>query len=114
MNGNGNTSISGELKKGLRTLTVATVVLYLALAGLGIIGYLDGVHRRAEITKVTLETHIALCTFVDDLRRRVATSEQFLLENPDGFPGLSDDVIRESIAGQRQTLQALKALNCDA
>ena len=112
MNGPKNTSISGELNRGLRVLTVATVVLYLVLATIGVVGYLDGAHRRAEIAKVALETHSALCVFVDDLERRVETSEQFLKDNPDGIPGISNETIQTSINNQLLTIDSLRGLGC--
>ena len=111
-NGDGNRSISQELNRGLKILVWLTVILYLALAGLGIVGYLDGAQRRADIEKLADSTHAALCVFVDDLERRVEGTEQFLEENPAGISGLSAIAIRESISSQRLTLEALKGLNC--
>ena len=112
MNGPKNTSISGELSRGLRLLTVATVVLYLALATVGFVGYLDGARRRAEIAELADSTHSALCVFVDDLERRVETSQQFLKDNPDGIPGFSDEAIQTSIDNQLRTIDTLSGLGC--
>jgi len=112
VNGPKNTSISGELNRGLRVLTVATVVLYLVLATIGVVGYLDGAHRRAEIAELADKTHAALCVFVDDLERRVEISEQFLKDNPNGIPGISDETIQTSIDNQLRTIDTLSGLGC--
>jgi len=120
-NGSKDVSISGELKRGLRTLVWATVFLYVALVVLGVIGFVDATSKRAELTKVATaadkvaeETHDALCTFKLDLERRVETTEQFLLDNPNGIPGLSEEAIETSISNQKQTIEALAILECES
>jgi hypothetical protein len=54
----------------------------------------------------------ALCTFRADLQARVQTSEDFLEKNPEGFPGFPAQTIKQGIDNQRQTVEALSALNC--
>jgi hypothetical protein len=54
----------------------------------------------------------ALCTLRADLEQRVASSEGFLREHPEGVAGIPARTIRESIANQRRTIAALSGLNC--
>jgi hypothetical protein len=104
--------LQDELKRALRWLTVATVVLYVALAGVGLWGFVSANHQRDEIRGATDTINTALCAFVHDLERRVETSEAFLEANPQGVGELSAAVIRQSIANQRLTLVALEPLEC--
>lgn len=100
------------LQVALRRLTIATVAIYLALALVFIVGYVDAANRRAELTKVTLNTNNALCALRSDLEQRVEGSIQFLKDNPDGVPGISAKVIQQSIDNQTQTINALSQLHC--
>lgn len=55
---------------------------------------------------------IALCSFRADLARRVQTSEDYLRDNPKGFPGIPLSVLQKSIQDQRDVLYALRILRC--
>ena len=107
-------ALRDELKRTFRLLTVATVVLYLALAGLGLVGYIDATHRRAEIQEIALSTNTALCALRADLHRRVQNAVEFLEKNPEGFPGIPPAVIRQDIQSQRSAIDALKVIDCGA
>ena len=103
-----------ELQRTLRLLTVATVVLYLVLAGLGIAGYIDTAHRRAEIREIARSTNSALCALRGDLHRRVQNAVEFLEKNPGGVDGITPAVIRQGIQSQRSAIDALKVIDCAA
>lgn len=62
--------------------------------------------REGHIAKVSL------CSFRADLERRVRTSEDYLRDNPQGFPGIPLSVLRKSIDDQRDVLYALRILRC--
>jgi hypothetical protein len=104
--------LQDELKRSLRWLTIATVVLYLMLAGVGAFLIVSLNSQQNKLQQVTDTTTGALCAFVHDLERRVETTVQFLEENPDGVGALSAAVIRQSLANQRQTLVSLESLQC--
>jgi hypothetical protein len=101
-----------EIKKALRIVEIATVVLILLMMTLFIIGYADSTSQRDAIEQTSTQSHTALCSFVGDLERRVETSEEFLRDHPNGIPGLSVEVIRTSLANQRQTILSLSDLKC--
>ena len=114
MNANGNANgIATELQHALRTLTIATVVLYLVLGSFIAIGWIDSTSRRAEIARVAERTNDALCVLRGDLEARVESAEQTLLEllrtNTTGFPVATT---RASIRSQRDTVEALEVLAC--
>jgi hypothetical protein len=96
----------------LRWLVIATVGLYLALALVGTYVYVDGVHRREDLEEIAVQTNDALCALRVDLEARVAASEQFLEDNPNGIPGLPAAVIRTGITNQQRTIEALGDLEC--
>lgn len=90
-----------SIKRTLRLLVVATVVLYLMVAG-GII-----------YTYVTVATNKeALCSVRQDFERRVETSQQFLIDHPKGTPGIPTSILRRSIDDQKRTIEALQIISC--
>jgi high-affinity Fe2+/Pb2+ permease len=101
-----------ETQNILRRLVMATVILYLVLVGFALYIFVDAAHRREEIAVVATEANDALCALRQDLERRVAASEAFLEENPEGIPGLSPKIIREGIENQTRTIVALNELSC--
>lgn len=90
------------IKRALRWLVVATVVVYIVVLGLA--GY--GAYTTGKM-------HDGLCSFTDDLQTRIETSEQFLVDHPDGTPGIPAEVIRSNIENQTRTFNALQPLGCD-
>lgn len=54
----------------------------------------------------------ALCTFRHDIEMRVAGSEKFLADHPQGFAGIPAATIRVSLDGQKRTIRALASLKC--
>lgn len=57
-------------------------------------------------------TQTALCALRVDVEKRIESSQNFLLENPNGTPGISVAVIRSSIMNSERTVKALSGLTC--
>jgi hypothetical protein len=88
----------------LRSLTIlkwATAVL-LALC-IGVAGY---TYLKGQVMEG------ALCALRGDLEKRVATTEDFLSEHPEGIPGIPAESLRISLDGQKRTIETLNSLSC--
>jgi hypothetical protein len=105
-------TVQESLAGRFRALVAATVILYAALIGVGTYGYVSRSHDLAKINQVTTTTKTALCLFRDNIEKQVATSEEFLKNNPDGIQGLPAATIQASIDRQKDTLKALDILEC--
>lgn len=92
---------AAALRKSLRRLVVATIVLYVVFFAAGAKVYLDG----RKTTK-------SLCSLRTDLQVRVDASAKYLADHPEGIPGISPKMIRDGIANQQRTIQALRGLTC--
>lgn len=57
-------------------------------------------------------TTAALCALRNDLEVRVASSRSFLVDHPNGIPGISAKAIRDGIANQERTIVALSVIDC--
>lgn len=72
--------------------------------------------RQQEVirqqARLGAQTHTAVCTLRRDYIQRVAQSEQFLAEHPEGFAGVTAEAIQASITSQRHTIKALASLRC--
>lgn len=91
-----------NIVSGIKLLAVTTIVLVVAL----ILGGVKIYHDAGTTNK-------ALCALRTDLNKRVAVSQGFLKEHPNGTPGISRVVIQTSIANQSSTIEALSILSCD-
>jgi len=100
------------VQRAFRNLTRATIALYLVLAVLVAASFVDRTVQVNRVEKTADVTHAALCSLREDLAERVATSEQFLAENPDGIPGLPAKTIQTSIDSQKRTIETLSVLEC--
>lgn len=94
-------SIGVQIKRALKVLTAATVVLYLIVGGVSALNY----HNQSV-------TEDALCALRADLERRVEGSEKFLKEHPNGIKGISRATILTGIKNQEATIKALNSLSC--
>lgn len=65
------------------------------------------VEKAAVLARQGARTHTGVCRLRDDLKTRVASSEEFLQSHPDGIPGFSAKAIQTSIDGQRRTIRSL-------
>lgn len=93
--------IEAELRKGIRWLAIATICLYLVLAGLVVFVWSN--------QRVTTDS---LCTFRSGIEQRVAEGQKFLIEHPNGVNGIPASTIKNSLTNQQVTLKALKKLKC--
>lgn len=75
---------------------LAVVLLVLALIGLS--------YQHANTN--------ALCSFRDDLQKRVTSTTKFLQEHPKGIPGIPAGTLRVSLINEQHTLDSLSALKC--
>ena len=94
-------SAAEEIKRTLRGLVIATVVLYLAMVGVAFYVY----SNSRDNTK-------ALCAIRHDAQVRVTESQAFLNAHPNGFLGLSASQLQQSINDSDQTVNALSGLGC--
>jgi hypothetical protein len=89
-----------------------TIILFVALGAVTAAGIYEVAQRRAELQHVANQTIGALCTFRADLARRAEDGRLFLVEHPDGIPGIPPAVIRQNVENQLRTLDALSGLPC--
>ncbi len=73
----------------------------------------SGQQQRA-LEQVARETHTALCTFTDDLERRLESTIKYLHKHPgrEPIPGITRADLRRSVVNQKATLAALDELHC--
>jgi hypothetical protein len=101
-----------SLQQAFRKLELATVGLFLVVVLLAGYVYFSGIAARQRIAEIAHDTNRALCTLRTDLEQRVEQSRNFLEENPDGVPGIPASLIRNGIANQENTIEALSGLDC--
>lgn len=89
------------IRRTLRRLIVATVVLYLLTMGAAVYVYLESQVNRN-----------ALCTFRANLEDQVAQSTNFLADHPAGVPGITPAVIQQGIQKQVIAINSLSSLSC--
>ena len=103
----------------IRLVLVAVAVGVTLNSAVAVNQFVRGEQRDQATRELTLRTRhdaqvttTALCALRTDLERRVATSEAFLAEHPDGIPGISPKVIRDGIVNQQRTISALSGIDC--
>ena len=94
-------NIVRTIKRRLNFLTVTIVALAVVVGVIAAIALTDAA-----------TTHDALCTFKSDLAKRIVESSEFLKTHPNGFAGISQAEIAQSIANQQRTLDSLSVLKC--
>lgn len=102
------------VQRSLRWLVRATIVLYVALLLVGYAAWHDSQRKSDQIAGLATTSNSALCALRGDLESRVTASEQFLINHPEGFAGISPASIRTSIDGQRRTIVVLAQLKCSS
>lgn len=90
-----------ELVKFVKRVAAFTALLYLFLGCFAFYVYRESTHTTG-----------ALCALRGDLERRVQTSKDFLIDHPNGIPGISRKMILQSLANQEATIHALRGLSC--
>lgn len=99
----GAANIGTQIKRSLRILVAATILLYVVLGAFILITRLDA-NKSAK----------ALCALRRDAESRLDEGQRFLRTHKHGFSGISRAEIQRSIDGYRITVRALNILNCDA
>ena len=90
------------------------VLVYVLVVAVGAVG-LTSIRDVAEKADTNaMVTNDALCALRLDLERRVAASEQFLREHPNGVAEIPAKTIRDGITNQQRTIKALSQLSCSA
>lgn len=101
-----------KLQAALRSLIIATLVLYLGLAGTGFYLFNDASQTRSDLKGVATDTRQALCSIQKNIEDRIEASEDFLAKNPKGINGITPKIIKQGIAESEGTLKALDQLDC--
>ncbi len=104
----GPDDIAGELRHGLRVLTVAMLVLYLILFGSMGFLYRDSLSKRHQDARLTS----ALCALRADRLVSIAAARAFLRSHPHGAFGLTAAATAATVAEQAATIAALSVINC--
>jgi hypothetical protein len=103
-----------EILRVQQRMTRATVALYLVLALFGGVAWSVRANDTARVDEIATTNQTALCALRTDVERRIISSEQFLEDHPNGIPGISAATIRQSLTAQRETVDALSAVECPA
>lgn len=93
-----------ERAGGLRLIRIAIALLAVGVV-LNSAGWAVGFFANQQSTD-------ALCALRSDLVKRVANSEAFLEEHPNGIAGIPAKTIQDGIDNQKQTIRALGDLSC--
>jgi hypothetical protein len=101
-----------EFHRHLWYLSVATVLLFVALAAVVYWGVTSSQKDRRELRKEEVRTTSALCSLRRDLEGRIASTQDFLNKHPHGIPGIPVATIRTSLNNQRATVKSLDILAC--
>lgn len=88
------------------------LLVYLAIVAAGIAGFHETQVQSDKTERLSARTNAALCALRQDLKDRVHNSEEFLAQHPRGIPGIPAGTIRNSLEGQRRTINALAVLRC--
>jgi hypothetical protein len=113
-NGGAPVKVLEEILRVQQRMTRATVALYLVLALFGGVAWSVRANDAARVDEIATTNQTALCALRTDVERRIISSEQFLENHPNGIPGISAAVIRQSLTAQRETVDALSAVECPA
>jgi hypothetical protein len=87
-----------------------------ALITLGIVvALIGGAVLFARVHAVSSVSHNSLCAFKANLEERIASTEDFLKDHPEGFAGIPAATLQQSADNQQSTVDALErgGLNCD-
>lgn len=116
-----------DIRKAIRRLVWATILLFLALALAGTVGYLSSASQRdrlrandralradeARTAAREARTARALCSFRHDLEERVASTQDYLAKHPaTTILGVPRATIVTNLNNQERTLRSLASLAC--
>lgn len=71
------------------------------------------IRENRQLAEKGEDARTAICALKQDLRVRINNARQFLVDNPNGIPGIPASVIKQSIANQAATVRALDVIDCD-
>jgi len=92
-----------EIRRTLRGLVIATVVLFIAVTAVGGYAYVVADQNRQ-----------AVCNLRTDLQHRVKTSEEFVIKHPEALKqfGITKAQAAKEVSNQKRTLDALSVVSC--
>jgi hypothetical protein len=108
-----NPDIRIQLERSIKVTGWWTAGLYLFVIALLIGGLIFAQVQRNQLKDVATSTAKALCAFRDDLQARYDNGVEFLVDHPDGIPGVSAEILQRSLASQKRALESLKGLPCE-
>lgn len=82
------------------------VVAMFALLGATMAGTVWYVYHTTE------NNRSALCAYRADLDSRIATGKQFLIDNPNGIPGISAKTLQRSIDNEERAAKSFAVVDC--
>jgi hypothetical protein len=101
-------TIAEEIKRALRRLFYATVVLYAITIGLLIYVFV----LARDTARTTDRTTAAVCAFRNDLIQRNQQTQQFLITHPHGFADIPKNVLVQNVKNANRTIKSLRNLPC--
>lgn len=93
--------VAAQIFRRLNILIITTVILFVALLGMGVYVY-----------SVTRNNTRALCAIKLDATRRVSETQEFLKEHPEGIPGLEPEILKRGIDTAKAQVKALSDVSC--
>ena len=99
----------GAIQTSIRNLAILTAVTFLLLVGA--IGFFAKTNH--DLARRGDQAHTAVCTLRTDVGERIAASEQFLREHPEGIAGIPVATLRSSIEAQKRTYASLASAHCE-
>jgi preprotein translocase subunit SecG len=110
--GDNGETVKTPLLKALKRLTIWTVVLYITMFLFIGVTYLVRASDLEQVERQSNRNTTAFCALRTDVENRMASSQEFLEEHPNGIPGISAEQIQQSIRAQRSTFRALDVVVC--
>jgi hypothetical protein len=101
-----------EIQRSIAGLGRWTAILYCVVAAalIGALFYAATERNRLETEQAQVTN--ALCSFREDIQRRYDTTVQFIVDHPEGIPGISVEDFQRSADNLKATLDSLKGLPC--
>lgn len=93
--------VIASLKSTLKSLVIATGILYVCLIGAGVYIYVEN-HSSKQ----------AICALRSDLESRTTSTKKFLKKHPKGIPGVPITTIQEGLHNQERSIKALSGVSC--
>lgn len=98
-----------RMQASLRNLAILTITTFLLLLGMGAY-FINANHQLAVEGR---QAHDAICALREDLQRRIATTEQFIRDHPEGIAGIPVAELERSVESQKLTVDSLYEAKCD-